>query len=763
MFLIRKVQDATTPINKAAIAEAQRIMRTQFPGMGQDDIDRLPDLLANPLKYKFVGRLFVAEGSNGKVLGMAQLLHAPDIGFCYLEIISASVGGTGRGTGAALYERVREDAIALGAHGLYFECLPDDPVLSPDEAVRKQNARRLAFYERYGARPIINTLYETPVTPGTTNPPFLVLDPLGRPELPGLAQVRRVFRAILERAYSGVCTPEYVEMVVNSVVDDPIRLREPRYAKRRKPVAAPPPSHQAPIALVTHDGHAIHHVHDRGYVEAPIRVSAIMAELEGTQLFQRVPPLHFPDRLILEVHDAKLVDYIRRASEMAGNKKSIYPYVFPLRNPNRPPKDQTVLAGYYCIDTFTPLNQSAYLAARAAVDCALTAASKVLEGRKLAYALVRPPGHHAERHVFGGFCYFCNAAIAAQFLSRYGRIAILDIDYHHGNGQQDIFYERKDVLTVSIHGDPSFAYPYFSGFKDETGAGRGAGYNFNLPLPERLTPEQYRAALTESLKIVRRFDPAFLVVSAGFDTAKGDPTGTWSNGPADFAEIGRMIGAEGYPTLIVQEGGYRVRTLGNNVKSFFEGLVRGSASPVAHEPTRKSSRAKSPPSPTMARFSDTQIVWREFVTSDDEERVRSLVAATGFFTADEIEIAAELVRERVEKGTASGYEFIMAEVADKLAGYACFGPIAGSDLSHDLYWIAVASDVRGHGIGHLIMRKVEAAVKTRGGRIVYADTSSSAKYAATRAFYIAQGFRQQALLPDFYRRGDGKVIFEKRL
>ena len=157
---------------------------------------------------------------------------------------------------------------------------------------------------------------------------------------------------------------------------------------------------------------------------------------------------------------------------MAGPKKSIYPYVFPTRNPARPPNDETVLAGYYCIDTFTPLNQNAYLAARSAVDCALTAAEKVLEGTDLAYALVRPPGHHAETRTFGGFCYFNNGAIAANLLSRYGRVAILDIDYHHGNGQQEIFYNRADVLTVSIHGHPSFAYPYFSGFRDETGIGR---------------------------------------------------------------------------------------------------------------------------------------------------------------------------------------------------------------------------------------------------------------------------------------------------
>jgi acetoin utilization deacetylase AcuC-like enzyme len=142
---------------------------------------------------------------------------------------------------------------------------------------------------------------------------------------------------------------------------------------------------------------------------------------------------------------------------------SVYPYVFPIRNAARPPEVLAVRAGYYCIDTFTPLNRNAYLAACRGIDCTLTAAHSLLEGFHLAYALVRPPGHHAERRSFGGFCYFNNAAAAAQYLSRFGRIAILDIDYHHGNGQQQIFYGRSDVLTVSIHGHPRFAYPISAG------------------------------------------------------------------------------------------------------------------------------------------------------------------------------------------------------------------------------------------------------------------------------------------------------------
>ena len=259
-------------------------------------------------------------------------------------------------------------------------------------------------------------------------------------------------------------------MVVNSITDDPIRLREPRYIKSRRSLKGEVRAASEPrIALVLNDEHTLHHVQDRGYVEAPVRIRSIMTELDPSGLVEKIPAKRYSDRHIRAVHDGRLVDYIRKACLMAGPKKSIYPYVFPLRNPARAPKDETVLAGYYCIDTFTPLNQNAYLAARSAVDCALTAAERVLEGAPLAYALVRPPGHHAETSSFGGFCYFNNAAIAANLLSRYGKVAILDIDYHHGNGQQEIFYKRADVLTVSIHGHPSFAYPYFTGFRDETG------------------------------------------------------------------------------------------------------------------------------------------------------------------------------------------------------------------------------------------------------------------------------------------------------
>lgn len=753
MLRIRKVQDDTTPANVAVIHEAQAIMRKQFPGISAADIDKLPEQLRDPISYGFVSSLFVAEDAHDKLHGLALLLLFSDISVAYLELISAAPGGSGRGIGDVLYSRVQEEAVALGAEALFFECLPDDPELSPDPAVRAQNEARLKFYERFGARPIAGTAYETPIDDESSDPPYLVVDMLGSTALPGRDLVRKTAEAILERKYENVCGPDYVKMVVSSIKEDPVRLRDFKYVKPRQRRTRDPAHLQIPVVI--NDQHEIHHMHDRGYVEAPARVRAIWRELDAAGIVRRVPPRHYPDRHILEVQDAKLVSYIRRACRMAGSKKSIYPYVFPVRNQTRPPKEQTVLAGYYCIDTFTPLNENAWLAARRAVDCTMTAADLVLDGAPAAYALVRPPGHHAESTVFGGFCYLANAAIAANYLSKYGRVAILDIDYHHGNGQQDIFYTRADVLTVSIHGDPSFAYPYFSGFRDEKGLGEGAGYNVNLPLPEVIDAAQYHRVLADALSRIRRFDPTYLVVPAGFDTAKGDPTGTWPIMARDFQEIGRAIGNAGYPTLIVQEGGYRVRTLGANVRNFFTGLAKGQAAQTMPQ--------REPVPETDKHVNPAALIWRDAVVNEDISRVRALAATTGQFTADEIAIAAELVEARLENGLRSGYEFLLCELDGRLAGYTCFGKIDGTQGSFDLYWIAVDPEMQGNGIGGELLERTEAAMRSMGAVSVYADTSSSDKYRSARAFYVGNGFHEQARLEDFYAPGDAKVIYEKLL
>jgi hypothetical protein len=199
MFRIRKILDDTTAANKAAIAQVQAILRAQFFALDEAEITKLPDKLRNPLKHHFRAILFVAEDARAQVLGFALLLHEPDIGFCFLDFLSTARGGTSGGIGGALYERVREEALSLDAKGLFFECLPDDPAMSPDEKIRAQNEARLRFYERYDARPIAGTAYETPVREGGTNPPYLVFDGLGGKPPLRLDYARSVVRAILER------------------------------------------------------------------------------------------------------------------------------------------------------------------------------------------------------------------------------------------------------------------------------------------------------------------------------------------------------------------------------------------------------------------------------------------------------------------------------------------------------------------------------------------------------------------------------------
>ena len=575
MFTIRRIYDVTTTTNRQRIAQVQAILRAQFPAIGEDDVRKLPEQLENPLKHRFRSVLYVAEDAKNTVRGFALLLHAPDLDFCYLDFISAGALETGRGVGGALYERVRDDAAALDVLGLFFECWPDDPALSRDPKIRAQNAARLRFYERYGARPIANTEYETPFSVDDDNPPYLVFDGLGHGEPLRRKAARAIVRAILERKYAAQCPPHYIERVVGSFKDDPVRIREPRYIKKSTiaPEAFRPPVQR--IALIVNDAHQIHHVRERGYVESPVRIGAILEELERTNLFERIKSRTFGLRHIEAVHDRDLVQFLQRATKNVPAGKSVYPYVFPIRNRARPPKELPLRAGYYCIDTFTPLNQNAYRAAVGAVDCALTGAQALLDGRHLVYALVRPPGHHAERSSFGGFCYFNSAAVAANLLSSNGRVAVLDIDYHHGNGTQDIFYERADVLTVSIHGHPRYTYPYFSGFEDERGKGDGVGYNLNIPLAESIGQEIYRKHLRLALERIAGFAPDFLVVSLGLDVARGDPTGSWMLGAKDFLANGELLGGLGVQKLIVQEGGYRTRTLGVNARNFFQGLWSG--------------------------------------------------------------------------------------------------------------------------------------------------------------------------------------------
>ena len=570
MIRIRRVFSALIPADRDRIAQVQEIFRAHFADVAAY-AEKIPALLDQPFQQGYSAMLLVAESGLNKVLGFALILHFPEINSAFLDFVAVRPGIRGGGVGSALYEAMRELLVRMRARGLYLEVLPDDPKVIANADMLKENKQRMRFYEHYGARPIVGTRYETPI--GDSPAPHLIFDGLGRAKPLGRDECRKAMRVILERKYSHLVGPKYISDVVSSVIDNPVRLRPPRYvgpAIEHKQVETGR-IHKA-FTLVHGEDHVIHHVRERGYVERPARVTALRDALRATGLFNEASPRRFGESPIRAVHDGGFVEYLKTICEKMQGNRPVYPYVFPIRRAHRPPRELAVRAGYYCIDTFTPLDRNAYRAARGAVNVAMTAAQHLLAGQPVVYALCRPPGHHAERRVFGGFCYFNNIAIAAHRLSREGKVAILDIDFHHGNGTQDIFWQRSDVLTVSIHGHPNWSYPYFSGFADERGEGPGRGFNRNYPLPEGTGEAEYLQTLEKAAEAIQRFKPDVLAVSMGFDIMKGDPTGGFTLSGAALRRIGHRIGALSLPTLVVQEGGYSLRNLRRGAPSFFLGM-----------------------------------------------------------------------------------------------------------------------------------------------------------------------------------------------
>ena len=320
--------------------------------------------------------------------------------------------------------------------------------------------------------------------------------------------------------------------------------------------------------------------------ELPERATVIREALLATgDYLLEAPREHGPDP-IAAVHELELIDLVEGAwtDAMADGRdpsRPLLPDTFLLREyAGRMPLAELPVKrhdrlGAYCFDTATPIVAGTADAARAAVDIGLTALDRVLDGAALAYGLCRPPGHHAGRNLIGGYCFYNNAAIAAEAVLARGaeRVAILDVDFHHGNGTQQIFWERGDVLYVSLHGDPRGIYPYYSGYASERGAGDGDGTTLNLPLPPGTDGEGFVAALAEGLDAIRAFEAdAPLILSLGFDTYHADPICNLSLRTDDYARIGSTIAALGMPVVALQEGGYAVEALGANAVAFLGAL-----------------------------------------------------------------------------------------------------------------------------------------------------------------------------------------------
>ena len=310
------------------------------------------------------------------------------------------------------------------------------------------------------------------------------------------------------------------------------------------------------------------------YLENPDRMDRILNALRNVDWADIHEPKDFGLAPLRAVHDQDYLDFLASAwtEWLATHPKdstTLLPATFALRRQPHKPKSILGRAGYYIMDLSACIVGGTYEASLASANCALSAAQVVAEGgERAAFGLCRPPGHHAGKDYAGGYCFINNAAVAANLLSQKGSVALLDVDYHCGNGTQDIFYSRDDVLTISIHADPDYEYPSYIGYADERGKGRGFGYHHNFPLPAGTGDDAYLETLDQALQKIREFKPAYLVVSAGMDIYADDPLGTIKVTTDGIGKIAKRIAELNLPTVIIMEGGYANEMLGKNMLEF---------------------------------------------------------------------------------------------------------------------------------------------------------------------------------------------------
>ena len=312
--------------------------------------------------------------------------------------------------------------------------------------------------------------------------------------------------------------------------------------------------------------------------EMPSRADHVLQRVQQRELGPVQAPHDFGLAPLARIHDPAYLEFFKGAWArwaLSGQEGDLLPYTWPARTLRQVmPTSLHGQLGYYSFDGGAPITAGTWQAAYSAAQVALTAQQAIQNGAHSAFALCRPPGHHAAADLMGGYCYLNNAAIAAQaFLDQgHRKVAILDVDYHHGNGTQSIFYARNDVLFTSIHGDPAAEFPFFLGYADERGEGAGEGFNFNYPLPAGSGWERWNAALESACAEIDRYGADVVVVSLGVDTFKDDPISQFKLDSPDYLAMGQRIAQLGKPTLFVMEGGYAVAEIGINAVNVLEGF-----------------------------------------------------------------------------------------------------------------------------------------------------------------------------------------------
>lgn len=313
-------------------------------------------------------------------------------------------------------------------------------------------------------------------------------------------------------------------------------------------------------------------------LERAERVEALQRTLSRMSI-STTAPRDFGEAILKTVHDADYLDFLTTGYDiwksMPGTGPELRVSAHPNAYMNRLPRNFIGRAGYYQADAGCVILDGTWQAVRASAMTAIEAATHVASGAPAAYALCRPPGHHAYKDKAGGFCYVNNTALAAEVArTKAGRVAILDIDVHHGNGTQGIFYDRGDVFHVSIHGDPADLYPFYAGYADERGQGAGEGANLNLPMPLFSDSNAYRAAVENALAAIADFGADILILALGLDASTEDPFACMQVDRSGFARMGELIGATRLPTVIVQEGGYLSPELEFSFEAFLTGFMQ---------------------------------------------------------------------------------------------------------------------------------------------------------------------------------------------
>jgi acetoin utilization deacetylase AcuC-like enzyme len=337
------------------------------------------------------------------------------------------------------------------------------------------------------------------------------------------------------------------------------------------------------VVNAEHGQHAATHEFFRGRLvpafEVPARADYILQALQAAKLGDLLAPVDHGRAPLERVHAPRYLRFIEGAHaewRALGGEGDAFPAVWPVRSlrSDIEPASFAARMGLYSMDSGTPLTAGSWVAAYAGAQASLTALDRVLGGERAAYCLTRPPGHHAGADFFGGYCFINNAAVAAQAARDAGlaRVAILDVDYHHGNGTQAIFYDRADVFYASVHGDPQTEFPFFLGHADETGTGAGQGFNANFPLPVGVANDDWFAALEQAMARLTAFRPDLLIVSLGVDTYGGDPISHFKLDEPEFRRLGARLAAFGAPTLFLQEGGYATEAIGRNVVAVLSGF-----------------------------------------------------------------------------------------------------------------------------------------------------------------------------------------------